>query len=182
MMKTMSVKAPQQCNPMPRSQSRPCSDITWNANDYGFLFKFENTRGVVLMVIYMYVYDPIRTRTLLLTLGALYVIMRWELFTLSCTEHRDNAPTSPQTPLLIVQNEKWEHLWWEAVKIIPSKGEGLDDHVGQTTLLGSVCDEVQALTISGQMPCQNHIGLISTNSKAVEKSGEEQIQTKLNNI
>ena len=98
MMKTMSVKAPQQCNPMPRSQSRPCSDIIWNANDYGFLFKFENTRGVVLMVIYMYVYDPIKTRTLLLTLGALYVIMRWELFTLSCTEHRDNAPTSPQTP------------------------------------------------------------------------------------
>ena len=77
MMKTMSVKAPQQCKPMPRSQSRPCSDITWNANDYGFLFKVENTRGVVLMVIYMYVYDPIRTRTLLLTLGALYVIMHW---------------------------------------------------------------------------------------------------------
>ena len=79
MMKTMSVKAPQQCNPMPRSQSRPCSDITWNTNDNGFLFKVENTRGVVLMVIYMYVYDPpIRTRTLLLTLGALYVIMHWK--------------------------------------------------------------------------------------------------------
>ena len=43
-----------------------------------------------------------------------------------------------------------EHLCCKAVQVLPGKGEGLGHHIGQSTLLCSLRNKVQALTIPGQ--------------------------------